>query len=110
MPIWLKRAPASILIFFSLVPEVTGTVSDWERTAVPPAKSRNWSGDGGWQADCIYCEQQNQSHQHPERFGQTPTAAPLLRLRTQDESTSGDRTPGGCSQCDSTSDSVRLRL
>src|SRR5215471_19310097 len=72
MPIWLKRAPASILIFFSLVPEVTGTLSDWERTAVPQAKSRNWSGDGGWQADCIYCEQQNQSHHHPERFRQTP--------------------------------------
>src|SRR5215471_339701 len=62
MPIWLKRAPASILIFFSLVPEVLGTVSDWERTAVPQAKSRNWSVDGGWQADCIYCEQQHQSH------------------------------------------------
>jgi hypothetical protein len=35
MPIWLKRAPASILIFFRLVPEVIGTVSDWERIAVP---------------------------------------------------------------------------
>src|SRR5215467_7672503 len=34
--------------FFRLVPEVIGTVSGWERTAVPQAKSRNWSGDGGW--------------------------------------------------------------
>src|SRR5215813_11467098 len=29
--------------FFRLVPEVIGTVSDRERTAVPQAKSRNWS-------------------------------------------------------------------
>src|SRR5262249_23192216 len=28
--------------FFRLVPEVIGTVSDWERTAVPPAKS-SWT-------------------------------------------------------------------
>src|SRR5215468_12088934 len=58
--------------FFRLVPEVIGTVSDRERTAVPQAKSRNWSGDGGWQVDCVYCEQQYQSHHHPERFGQIP--------------------------------------
>src|SRR5262245_4486677 len=62
MPIWLKRAPASILSFFR-------TVSDWERTALPQAKSRNWSGDGGWQADCIYCEEQHQSHHHPNASG-----------------------------------------
>src|SRR5215467_16104612 len=58
--------------FFRLVPEVIGTVSGWERTAVPQAKSRNWSGDGGWKADFIYCEQPHQSHHSPERFGQTP--------------------------------------
>src|SRR5215831_2358799 len=84
MPIWLKRAPASILIFFSLVPEVIGTVSDWERTAVPQAKSRNRSGDGGRQSGFFYCEQQNQSHHHPERFrpncgsSSSWTATPLL--------------------------------
>src|SRR5215467_13795816 len=33
------------LHFFSLLPEVIGTVSDWERTALPRAKSREWSGD-----------------------------------------------------------------
>src|SRR5262245_42472312 len=55
--------------FFRLVPEVIGTVSDWERTAVPQAKSRNWSGEGGWQADCKYCEQQHQSTTTPNASG-----------------------------------------
>src|SRR5215831_7474603 len=70
--------------FFSLVPEVIGTVSDWERTAVPQAKSRNRSGDGGRQSGFFYCEQQNQSHHHPERFrpncgsSSSWTATPLL--------------------------------
>src|SRR5215467_12873521 len=55
--------------FFRLVSEVIGTVSGWERTAVPQAKSRNWSGAGGWQADCIYCEQQTSPTTTPNASG-----------------------------------------